>query len=342
MSDDTSRDETFATITERLNADPAGLHRLNEPSYNTPSGFPRQLAELCRQFDGAELFHESVVLFSAADIVESAGRHLFGRIDEDDLYLDGKTGRVWRLDADSGELLEEGSRLHRWLLGFIEGERAMYDADGEFAEDVFGDDGRPTPEFLVRKERRVLKRDKDALGPRWRLARALSQQDRLPDARNHLERVVEVREEFSWAWYDLARISEALGETSAAIDEMNAAATADPTCEYRGFFYAHCARLSASLEDEDARKSYAHSALQLEPHLVRSHLDGACERLDAGDPDGAGALVELALAIAPLDLAALDLRVQVEAARANPRAADDVDDLDEAAEDAADKANEPN
>lgn len=326
MPDDSLRDDTFATITERLQADPAGLHRLNEPSYNTPSGLPRQLAALCVQFDGAELFHESVVLFPAADVVESDGRHHFGRIDEDELYLDGKTGRVWRLDADSGELLEEGSRLHRWLFGFIEGERGMYDGDGEFAEDVFGDDGRPTAEFLVRKERRVLKRDKDALGPRWRLARALSQQDRLADARNQLERVVEVREEFAWAWYDLARISEALGETSAAIDEMNAAATADPTCEYRGFFYAHCARLSALLDDEDARKAHAQSALQLEPHLVRSHLDGACERLDADDAEGAKALVELALAIAPLDLAALDLRVQVDAALANPRAADVFDD----------------
>ncbi len=304
--------DTLANIAGRLEAAPAGLHHLSEPGFGA-AGLPACLSALISYFDGAELFHGSIVLFAAADIEVVDGRHHFGRVEADELYVDDKT-RVWRLEADTGELLEEGSRLHRWLYGTIEGEMTMYDADGEFAEDVFGDDGRPTAQFLARKERKVLKRDKDALAPRWRLARALSQLDRLDEARDHLEQVVAAREGFAWAWYDLARISEALGELGNATEEMQAAATVDPACEYRGFFFAHCARLAAARDDEDTRRAYAAQALQIDPNLVRAHLDGACDRLDSDDPAAAKTLVDLALAVAPLDLSALDLRVQIETA----------------------------
>lgn len=309
-------DDVLARITERLEAAPAGLHQLNEPSFDVPAGLPEPLAMLYNYFDGGELFHGAVELFCAADVVAADGRFHFGRCDADELFADA-AGRVWRLEADSGELVEEGSRLHRWLLGFIEGEATMFDADGEYAEDVFGDDGELLPEFVVRRERRVLKRDRDAVGPRWRLARALSQQDRLAEARDQLEQVVAARAEFPWAWYDLARISEALGELDTAVEEMAEAADADPACAYRGFFWAQCARLSQLRGDEEARKQYAERALALDPQLTRGHLDGACERLDAGDAAGAKTLVDLALAIAPLDLAALDLRVQIEQLLAN-------------------------
>src|SRR5690606_33508942 len=121
---------------------------------------------------------------------ESAeGRRHVGEIAGDELFVD-ESGRVWRLEEDTGEWLAEGSSFDRWLLGACEAEAMLYDEDGEFRDDVFDESGDVLPPVSEAMQRRVLKRDRGAVAPRWRLARALAQQGKLADARDELERVV--------------------------------------------------------------------------------------------------------------------------------------------------------
>ena len=140
-------------------------------------------------------------------------------------------------------------------------------------------------------------------GGRARLARSGHRSEQLTAARDELERVVELRPSFGWAWFDLARLAERLGEPEIAREDMSAAAEADPEYEHAAYFWAHVARLSRG---EDRRRAAAR-ALELDPDLLRAQRDGAAERLSEGDIDGARELAQLAAALAPRDLAVIDL-----------------------------------
>src|SRR5258707_1331119 len=66
------------------------------------------------------------------------------------------------------------------------------------------------------------------------------------DARNELEQVVADDPAFAWAWLDLARVSEKLGEVGGAIDEARMAAEAAEGMQHAqaGYFWSQVARLA--------------------------------------------------------------------------------------------------
>ncbi|MEM9488108.1 MAG: tetratricopeptide repeat protein [Myxococcota bacterium] len=308
---------------------PAGLHRLSDPAYLLSSDLPAAAAAVLRQCDGAELFHETIILRPSARIelcrpplpaVAGSGPvYWVGEIAGDDLYVDLR-GRVYRSESDTGEWLAEGSRFDRWLLGAVAAEAVLYDDDGEFAADRFDESGELSPKAVVRTCRRVLDHDADAPGPRWRLARALVRLGDVERARDELETVVAGRPDFAWAWFDLAQISEQLGQPGAALDELCAAAEAIPAYEHAGFLWAHAARVAHAMGDEPRRAELAGRALDRDPGLVRAQRDGAratlrgAEDEDDGDPRAALSLAELAAALAPRDIETLDLLRQIRAA----------------------------
>lgn len=321
-------DTTFERILSVLEGHAPGMHRLGEPAFLLDTGLPEPVAELYRHFDGAELFQETLILVPSARVErvpagkgerrsEGAGartgngadRPVFYRIGElggDDLFVDGR-GQVFRREQGTDEWLPEGSALDRWLLGVIEAQELLYDAQGEFREDVFDEDGELTAEVSERMQRRLLKRDRKAPAARWRLAQALLQQDELEKARDELEQVVADAPGFAWAWFDLAQISEELGELDAALDELVAAAGARPGYEHAGFFLAHAARVAARKGDEGRRAELAARALAMDPGLVRTQREGAQATLAEGDTEAALRLAEVAAALAPRDLAVLEL-----------------------------------
>lgn len=302
-----------------------GVHRLGEPALLLDAALPPVLAEVYRCFDGAELFHETIVLLPSSRVTRASrdaqGRRHIGEIGGDDLFVDDE-GRVWRLEEDTGECLEEGSRLDRWLLGVVEAEAMLYDQDGEFVEEAFDEEGELLASVSERMLRRVLKRDRAAPAPGWRLAQTLMRQDKLAQAREQLEDVVAKRPGFAWAWFDLSRISERLGDLASAFDEMQAAAEADPRYEHAGHFWAQAARLAAAMGDEARRSACASKALDRDPELVAVQRQGAEASLEAGDVSSAVSLVELAAALAPRDLQIYDLsaRIRQRAAEAGEEA----------------------
>ncbi len=305
------------------------MHKPHEPAYLLDSALPPPLQEIYRELDGGQLFHEAVILRASADVgripvppgAAEPPAHLpsgllwIGEYSGDDLYACPR-GQVIRCEKDTGEWLIEGSRCDRWLLGIIEAEALLYDETGEFIADAFGESGELEPAMAARMCRRILARDRHAPAPRWRLARALSQSGQHDRARDELETVVAEQPDFAWAWFDLAQISLALGQPELALDELVAAAEAIVGYEHAGFFYAHSARVAASLDREDRRAELAARALVCDPDLVRAQREGAQATLEAGDIAAAEILAELAVALAPRDIAVLDVmrRIRTEAA----------------------------
>ena len=188
------------------------MHDVEPPSPQLPSGLPAPLIELYARCDGARLYLDTVELVRSADVVrDDAGRWKFATIDGDAVALDAR-GRVWRADSSLEDDVLEGTRLERWLAGVFDAIGLLYDGDGEFADDVFDEDGEIEDAVVERQLRAQLRRDATAPGPRWRLAQLLLATGEVAKARAQLEQVVADSPELPWAWLDLARISERTGE----------------------------------------------------------------------------------------------------------------------------------
>jgi tetratricopeptide (TPR) repeat protein len=297
-----------------LDAAPAGLHDMAPPAAELPSGLPPALIELYACCDGARLYHDSVELWPSAAVEprgEAPVRWAFGELEGEDLLIDAR-GRVWRNDESIDDLVCEGSRLDRWLAGIVDALAVLYDADGEFADGVFDDDGELVAAVGERQLRAILKRDPAAPGARWRLGHALIAQDQLAEGRAALEDVVAGEPGFAWAWLDLAKISERLGELPGALDEARAAAEAAAGHAQAGYFHAQLARIAGRAGDEITRATAARRATELAPDLKAAQLEGARASLAAGDHASARGLLDLLRAVWPRDLDVLDLARQVD------------------------------
>lgn len=312
---DHGSDAAGRRLTALLRRHPAGVHNLRAPAIALDTALPPSLLELYREFDGAELCHEAIVIRPSSQVAPlpatmpglgDALCYRAGEVGGDDFAVDIRD-RVFRLESDTDEWLPEGSDFARWLQGAIEAEILLYDGDGEFLDNAFEESGEPTAVTRERMCRRILDRDRAASAPRWRLARSLAQSGRLNEARDHLEQVVTQSPDFPWAWFDLARISESVGEGATAIEELTRAAVCRPDYEHAGFLFAHAARVAAALGDEHERARLAGEALARDPGIERAQRDGAVSTLERGEPEAALELAQLAAALAPRDLTVLDV-----------------------------------
>jgi tetratricopeptide (TPR) repeat protein len=298
-----------------------GVHRLEPPAAVFDAALPAALAAFYREHDGGDLFHESLSILPAAHVRRQHDRFHVGTIEADDLYV-APDGAVWRLEEDTGEWIEEGTAFDRFLLGWLDAQSVLVDAEGEFRDDVFDEEGELTDAAAARRERKALDRDRGAPGPRWRLARALARAGKIDAARAELEQVVEARPRFGWAWFDLARMAEQLGELDNAHADAVAAAEADPDYEHAPFFWAHAARIAATRGDEPARAAAAARALAGNPDLPRMHREAAAASLADEQAEQAREHAALAAALAPRDLQVIALREQIDRAAPPPPAAD--------------------
>ena len=293
---------------------PAGLHDITPAIAALPVGLPAGLIELYTCCDGMLLFHDTVEIVASGEVATTdRGRWRFGTVDGDELSIDSR-GRIWRSDASIDDEVCDGTRIDRWLAGTVDSIAPLYDDDGEFADDMFDDDGELLPEIADKQLRAQLKRDPGAPGPRWRLAHALLARDLVEDARGELEQVAADDPAFAWGWLDLARLSERLGELPGALDEARMAADAADGLSHpqTGYFWSQLARIAYRAGDELVRADAATRASLRAPALKRAQLDGANERLEAGDRASAKGLLDLLRAVWPRDLEVLELAKRVE------------------------------
>jgi hypothetical protein len=289
-----------------------GLHDVEPPAPDLPSNLPEPLIELYARCDGARIFVDTLEIVPARDVAFDNGRWQFATSNGEAVALDHR-GRVWMHDETIEDAVCEATRLDRWLAGELDALALVYDGDGEYAEDVFDDEGDMLPVVREQQMRAKIKRDAAAPGPRWRLALVLLEQGADEDARNQLEQVVADDPVFAWAWLDLARVSEKVGEVGGAIDEARMAAEAAEGTQHpqAGYFWSQVARLAVRNGDEMTRAQAATKASVLAPELKKSQIEGARERLAAGDQTSAKGLVELLRAVWPRDLEVLDLAKQL-------------------------------
>jgi len=298
-------------VFELLEAAPAGLHDVAPPAAQLPSGLPEALIDFYARCDGARLFLDSVELAPSAEALPRGEYWVFGSLEGEDLLIDAR-GRIWRSDESLDDLVCEGTRLDRWFAGLVDALAVLYDDEGEFADGSFDEEGELVPAVGERQLRAMLKRDPGAPGPRWRLGHALLAQDGMTEGRAELEEVVANEPGFAWAWLDLARISERLGELPGAIDEARAAAEAAAGHPQAGYFQAQLARLAGRAGDEVTRAAAARRAAELAPELKAAQLAGVRESLAAGDLASARGLIDLLRAVWPRDLEVLELAARVE------------------------------
>jgi tetratricopeptide (TPR) repeat protein len=301
-------DRIFAILEDA----PPGLHDVDPPTHALPTGLPGSLIDLYARCDGARIFVETLDIAPSDAVTEENGRWQFATLDGDPVSVDRK-GKVWRRDETVEDDVCEGTRLDRWLAGQLDALDLVYDRDGEFNDDVFDEDGELLPIIREKQLRAQLKRDAAAPAPRWRLAQVLIEQDAIEDARNELEQVVADDPAFAWAWLDLARVSERIGELSGAIDEARMAAEAAEGIGHpqAGYLWSHVARLASRSGDEVTRAQAATKASLLAPDLKRAQIEGAYERIAAEDTSSAKGLVDLLRAVWPRDLEVLELARKV-------------------------------
>ena len=292
-----------------LDAAPPGLHDLDPPGPDLPKGLPEPLIELYARCDGGRIFLDTIEIAPAREVtMPTPARWRFATIEGDAISIDHR-GKIWRNDEALDDEICDGTRIDKWLAGVIDATALLYDGDGEFAEDVFDEEGELLPAVHERQLRAHLKRDPAAPGPRWRLGHALLAQGAMEDARNELEQTVADDPAFAWAWLDLGRISERLGDLGNALDEIRMAAeTAEGVQhEQAGYFWAQLARLANLTGDELLRAQAATKTSLLAPSLKSAQLAGVRESLDAGDTVSAKGLLDLLKAVWPRDLEVLDL-----------------------------------
>ncbi len=297
----------------KLDDAPPGLHDIEPPAAELPPGLPAPLIELYARCDGARIFVETIEILSSREVTADNGRWQFATLEGAPVSVDQR-GKVWRSEESIEDEVCDGTRIDRWLAGQLDALDLIFDRDGEYADDVFDDDGELQPIIREQQLRAQLKRDAAAPAPRWRLALVLVDQGAIEEARNELEQVVADDPVFAWAWLDLARVSERIGELGGAIDEARMAAEAAEGVQHpqAGYFWSQVARLASHAGDDLVRAQAATKASLLAPGLKRAQIEGARERIDAGDTASAKGLVDLLRAVWPRDLEVLELARRVE------------------------------
>jgi tetratricopeptide (TPR) repeat protein len=300
-------------VFEILDTATPGVHDVDPPTGDLPVGLPAPLIELYARCDGARIFSDTLELLPSGDVTFDGARWRFAVIDGEPASVDLK-GKVWRTDSSIEDDVCDGTRVDRWLAGHLDALALIFDHEGEYNDDVFDEDGEILPVVREKQLRAQLKRDAGAPGPRWKLALVLLEQGAAEDARNELEQVVADDPVFAWAWLDLARVSERLGEIGGALDEARMAADAAEGVQHpqAGYFWSQVARLAVRAGNDLVRAEAATKASLLAPTLKKAQLDGARERLDAGDLESAKGLIELLRAVWPRDLEVLELAKRVD------------------------------
>lgn len=327
---------------------PVGLVEVGEPAdpkVLAEAQLPPEAAALFRRWDGIELSGGEAKLYSLIEQTDvSAQARAAGILRQGDRVV-GQYGLAllvlpadpWEEGGDVVIVEEDGERspyassVVRLTLGLLAELSVLHDEEGEYRDELFGDDGQLTPRAERRLLRRRLDHDEDAPFPRFRLGQLLRRARELRAARTELRRVIRCAPEFAWAHWELGRVTLELAE------QPEAAGKPKPSA-------AHTAEIRPAEARQEARESFAAAADKAgDPHLralflawqiravddqaQRERLAAEIKRLDPGfvaareaglreaidDQDGARAreLLALGLAVEPRSLALLELRETV-------------------------------
>jgi hypothetical protein len=303
---------------------PAGLLRLGSPA--TPEALeaterrlgrplPHAYAEFLRSFDGADLFHEALVVFGtdkvaladrvAGDASPLAGGHhdelIIAEVASGDLYTleleapeTHDAPRVFRIGADADERWLAGSSFPNWMAAIIAHDALLYDAEGEFLADAFEPEGEElTPTFALRQAERALRKDPDSAIYHHERGVALRRAGKLDSARESFGAAAAIDPTNPWPWFDLGRADQALGRYAEAAAAFECAAEAADGAE-GARFCAWAARAFHLAGERTTADRLRAAALARNPGLLESLRAAAAAAIEDEDPDGARDAEELA------------------------------------------------
>ena len=307
----------FDRFREALGRLPAGLVRPGPPAVAAEVAqaeaelgerLPADYASFLRSFDGADLFHESIVI---AGVGPHASRRLldlngdraghqplvFAETSDGDRFaLDG-AGRVLRLPTGAEERWLSGSSFGRWLDARLAHDRVLYGPDGEFSPDAFTTDGEVEPVIALRQAERALRADPEAAEHHHEAGVALRRLGRGPEARAAFAEAARLDATNPWAWFNLGRAALDLGPAGArqALEAFQTAAEneAGVTAARLWVWGARAAALAAQPERMVACRARARAAAGgIEDELRRAIEATRDDAEDAGESGEATALLE--------------------------------------------------
>jgi SMI1 / KNR4 family (SUKH-1)/Tetratricopeptide repeat len=272
---------------------------------------PASYATFLRSFDGADLFHEQLVLCGvgpeARNVVEAnqppappllaTGELIIAEAASGDRYAlaPGDNPGVVHLRAGSDERWLSGSSFPAWLDAIVAREQLLYDSEGEFRLEAFEPDGEElTAPFALRQAERALRKDPGSAESHHDLGIALRRMGKLDRARESFTRAADLDPTNPWPWFDRARTELALEDAEAAGSFRQVAALVPGPEGAR--FLAWAARAARAAGDEGAAGVAREEAVARDPGLLAA-LKRAAEA--AEDPEAKGEAEELAEAMEP-------------------------------------------
>ncbi|MBZ5711658.1 hypothetical protein [Nannocystis pusilla] len=348
-------------IEDRLRDAPEGLHDVGEPAGDddlAASGLAPHVALLWGAYDGLELGGGEARILPLADHAEAtAAAEAEGRLRPGDRVI-GERGRdLLVLAADphaegadvvlveeDGERLPCASSVDRLVLALLGEFSVLFDEDGEYQEDLFGDDGELTPAAERRLLRRHLDLDPDAPLARFRLAQSLRRAGELRGAAQELRQLLRRAPEFVWGHLELGRVRLGDARPVEAVAAFRRAAelAADPGLR------AHCLALACLAlsnmpsatgpsaqgkkamssktgpAEQDAKASseraaLAAAALAANPNFAAAQEAAVRDALAGEDLAAADEQLALGLAVVPGHLGLLSLRPALAELRERPQ-----------------------
>lgn len=311
----------FERFREALARLPAGLIRAGEaadPAALTAAettfgrALPASFLAFLGSFDGADLFHESVLVAGVgaaaarrlADLnpapaaqTSSPGRAaepVFAEAAGGDRFAFSADGAVVCLRAGSDERWRAGGRFESWLDGLIAHERLLFGADGEFLPDLYEEGGwalRPT--IALRQAERALKACPDSALWQQERGTALRRMGHLPEARGAFAQAAALDPGNPWPPFDQGRVALALGPAGAreALSAFTAAARLQQQ-EQQGDVAARlwiwAARAAVVMAAPDEITRCRGQALAIRPALADDLERAVGAAREAGDADEIG------------------------------------------------------
>ena len=311
--------ERFREAAARL---PDGLIRFSPPA--SPEALaggearlglalPAEYASFLRAFDGADLFHEAIVVAGVGETaprsllelneernVDDGGEIVFAEaIAGDRFALDGG-GRVLRLRAGSDERILAGSSFERWLDATVARERVLYGPDGEFAPDVFDEDGEEISAAVVlRQTERALKVDPGSAEAQHERGLALRRLGRAERALEAFAAASALDPDDPWPWFDYGRTALALGRELPRAREAFERAAAREAGPSGARLLAWATRAALLARDDDAVAELRRDALARDPALLEALARAESQASLEGDEEARAENEALRLALSP-------------------------------------------
>jgi hypothetical protein len=282
---------------------------------------PADYASFLRSFDGADLFHESVLIAGVgagapraltALAQDRPGELVFGEALSGDRFAIDEAGRVLRYDPGADERALAGSSFEAWLDATVAREQILFGPDGEYATEVFDPSGTEiVPTIALRQAERALKIDPGAADAEHARGLALARLERREAALAAFRAATDLDADNPWPWFDLGRTALALKKPGVALPAFRRAATAATEPATAARLLAWAVRAAVAGGDGASAATLRGEALACDARLVDGLTRAAADAADDADDEARAEALALLEAVAPGATAQLPRRLPV-------------------------------